>query len=124
MTADYDFWIDPAKKLDLLRMLERQKLEVPPEDQWNRPIASVYSGPDKIDLFFFKQVTNRDGQKLRFADCVKRSEAKKDEMSGFSIRIPAIDDLIALKRMPRDSVEEELKDATDIRFLKALKSDR
>jgi hypothetical protein len=121
MTADYDFWIDSAGKETLLRLLEKEDYEVPPESQWKQPILTVYAGPEKIDFFFARKVTNREGERLEFSECWKRSDVKEDPRRSISLRVPSIDDLITLKKMPRKSREEEQKDATDVRFLKAIK---
>lgn len=124
MTADYDFWISPDMKMDFLEFLEEEDYELPPRSRWRKPIVNVYCGVEKIDLFFFRQIVNRENQRLTFLDCRKRSEVKKDPKTGFSVRLPSLEDLIVLKKIPRKRQEDILKDATDIRFLEACKKQR
>ena len=121
MTADYDFWISPSDRRRILHLLERMRYDLPPATAWKQPLLTVYCASEKIDLLFFKQITNREGQRLSFEQCSKRSDVKEDRRRRISVRIPSIDDLIALKKSTRSTPEDELKDATDIRFLEAIK---
>lgn len=121
MTADFDFWVHPENKKKLLRLLADHGYEVPPESSWKQPLLSIYAGADKIDLFFVKKMTNLEGEQLVFEHCLKRSDLKEDQRRRITLRIPSINDLIALKKMPRRSRSEKLKDSTDIRFLQAIK---
>jgi hypothetical protein len=121
MTADYDFWVDADSKEKLLRRLQKLEYETPAKTQWKRPILSVFAGVDKIDFFFFRKVTNAEGQSLSFEECWKRAVIKEDAAKGISIRVPSIDDLILLKRMPRSSTDEENKDRADLRYLQQIK---
>jgi hypothetical protein len=121
LTADYDFWIEPASKEKLLRALEPRGYELPDRSRWKRPILAVFAGAEKIDLFFFRRITNSEGQTLTFDDCRGRADIKYDFERHISIPVPAIDDLILLKKIPRSSPEEENKDRADIRFLEKLK---
>jgi hypothetical protein len=121
MTADFDFWISPEDKMKVLQYLDTEDYEVPPKEEWDKPLATVYSGPDKIDLMFFRQITNRELLRIRFDDCFARSVIHEDKKSNFRIRVPSIDDLISLKKMERKSEQEILKDQADIRILEVLK---
>jgi hypothetical protein len=122
MTADYDFWISSHDRAKVLDYLESEGYELPPKEEWEKPLITAYRGPDKIDLMFLKQITNRELQRIRFDDCLARSVLHEDKKSNFKIRVPSIDDLIALKKIERKSEQEKFKDQTDIRILQALKS--
>lgn len=121
MTADFDFWISPDNKMQVLQYLESEGYEVPPKEEWDKPLTTVYSGADKIDLMFFRQITNRELQRIRFDDCLARSVLHEDKKSNFKVRVPSIDDLISLKKIERKSEQERIKDQADIRILQALK---
>jgi hypothetical protein len=122
MTADYDFWISPDDRMKLLKFLEGEGFEVPDRSEWDKPLITVYRGADKIDLMFYRQITNRELQRIRFDDCMKRAVTHEDPKSNFRVRVPSIDDLIALKKIERKSELETLKDRADIRILEALRS--
>lgn len=124
MTADFDFWISPDDKTKMLDYLEAEGYELPPKDEWEKPSITAYRGPDKIDLMFFRQITNRELQRIQFKDCFMRSVVHQDRKSNFKVRVPSIDDLISLKKIERKSEQEKIKDQTDIRTLQALKSKR
>lgn len=117
MTADYDFWVSPKSKRKLLQLLDSEGYEVPPRNDWNHPILSVYLGPEKIDFFFIGKFMNRESQTIAFPDCLKRSIVKKDPVTGFRVRIPSLEDLIALKKMDRKNKESAIKDTADLIFL-------
>jgi len=121
MTADFDFWISPNDKMKVLQYLDSEGYEVPPKEEWHNPLITVYSGADKIDLMFFRQITNRELLRIRFDDCLMRSTLHEDKKSNFKVRVPSIDDLISLKKIDRKSEQEKIKDQTDIRILEALK---
>jgi hypothetical protein len=121
MTVDYDFWIPGDFRKQVLMYLEQSGYEVPAVEDWDKPITTVYAGPDKIDFLFFKKMTNREGQVLTFVDCFRRADLKEDRPKRIAIRIPSIDDLIALKKMRRSTTEKEIQDSTDIRYLESIK---
>jgi len=120
MTADYDFWIDPASKAKLLRILDRMRFEVPAETDRKSPIISVYRSSEKIDLFFMRRVSNRENIILSFDECWRRADVKIDPQHHFSIRVPSLKDLIELKKIPRVSATNDAKDLKDLQFLQAL----
>ena len=124
MTADYDFWISPGHRERLLALLERQGFEVPARSRWNRPLLTVYRGADKIDLQSHSAVTNEEGRRVEFKDCLARAETRFDASGAFSIRVPCIGDLIALKKVRRSNPQDALKDSTDVRFLEAIRRKR
>lgn len=121
MTADYDFWSSPNFKEKWLKLLEAQKFEVPARSEWKRPILSVYAGVEKIDLFFIRKMVNREGKSILFQDCLRRSVVKEDPDTNFRVRIPSIDDLIALKKMERKNKKSAIKDSADLFFLEQAK---
>jgi hypothetical protein len=122
MTADYDFWISPEDRMKLLKFLEGEDFEVPDTSEWEKSLITVYKGADKIDLMFYRQITNRELQRIRFDDCMRRAVIHEDQKSNFRVRVASIDDLIALKKIERRSELENLKDRADIRILEALRS--
>jgi hypothetical protein len=124
MTADFDFWISPEDKMKVLSYLEAEEYEMPPEQEWEKAFITVYRGADKIDLMFFRQITNRELQRIRFDDCLMRSVLHEDRKSNFRVRVPSIDDLILLKKIERKSEQERIKDQVDIRILESLRSRR
>ncbi|MEW6368839.1 MAG: hypothetical protein AB1714_29775 [Acidobacteriota bacterium] len=121
MTADYDFWISPAHRKRVLALLERRGFEVPDRSKWNKPLVTVYCGTEKIDLHSQGAVTNAVGRRLEFKDCLARAETRSDPSGAFKVRIPCIDDLMALKKVQRTNPQDAVKDGADIRFLEAIR---
>jgi hypothetical protein len=122
MTADYDFWIDPSCRQKLLRLLEKEGFEVPNRSFWKQPILSIFAGFEKIDFFFDRKITNQEGQILIYEEVRKRADVKEDKKQGLLVVIPSIDDLIALKKIKRSTLEEQAKDEVDIRTLRRIKA--
>ncbi|HET6268313.1 MAG TPA: hypothetical protein VFG11_11395 [Acidobacteriota bacterium] len=121
MTADYDFWIPAKFRETILNYLDKSGYEVPPVSAGKKPIVTVYSGTDKIDFLFFHKMTNREGQVLDFRDCYRRADLKQDHPHKITVRIPSLDDLIALKKFERSTPDKEAQDATDILYLESIK---
>jgi hypothetical protein len=125
VTADYDFWIHPGDRKKFLNLLSGlYEAELPAEEKQRQPFLTIYVGPDQIDCFFVRRMTNREGQELGFDQVYSRSKRIRDQRSGFSIRLPHIDDLIALKKFdPPDSLKRA-RNLEDIRYLLTLKKKR
>lgn len=118
LTADIDVWIDPAVREEVLDWFENERgLEVPAQVPFPLPIVTIHAGFERIDLFFVRSMTNRDGLTLSFDDVIARRIVLADPSTG-GIPIPSIDDLIALKRM---GPKVRAKDEEGIRYLLALK---
>jgi hypothetical protein len=124
VTADYDFWVDPAhhqRFLDLL--VDAFDAELPPREQWHQPLISAYVGPDKVDCFSPRRLVNEEGQELVFKEVYARSEIKHDAADGLTFHIPSVDDLIALKKLTSNDPLKRARNLEDIRYLLTLKSD-
>jgi len=123
VTADYDFWIHPKDRLKALKLLESLfNAEVPDLKKRSRPLVRAFVGPDQIDVFFLRRITNRDGEELLFDNVYARSEEKVDPDKRFRVRIPCIDDLIALKKFDSPDPLKRERNLEDIRFLQTLKN--
>jgi hypothetical protein len=115
---DYDFWIHPEDKSKTYQILE-ERLDLEPSYpiESKRPIVSFLSiSGEKIDVFFVRKITNKDGETFDIDEVLRRSIMVKDK--NFAIRLPHIDDLIGLKK-----IGERPKDLEDIEYLKALKKE-
>lgn len=125
VTADYDFWVRPKDRAAWLRLLEhRFNAELPPKGERSKPMLSVYVGPDKIDCFFIRRIVNEEGVILTFDQVFSRAEKKRDPEADFTVCLPRIDDLIALKRFtPKDPLKRA-RNLEDIRYLLTLKKNR
>lgn len=114
LTADYDFWIHPSdKKKSLSLLLDELGFELSDVPDTKKPIVSGFSGMKKFDLFFQKGIKNIDNEMIEFEECYTNSVLKKDQTENVSFRIPAIDDLIRLKKIRKPNV----KDEQDIEYL-------
>ncbi len=114
---DYDLWFPPQARRPVLSHLQDDlgcELSAAPDEP--RPIVKVYSGGDRLDLFFVRALVNREGTELTFEDAWSRGEEQR--AGDYAIRIPAIDDLITLKKM---AATPRPKDEEDIRYLQVLK---
>lgn len=116
VTQDYDFWIHPDHRLAVCEHLEDEhglELSASAEDA-RRPIVSATSAVDKVDLFFVRGMSTRDGLHLDF-DEVWRGARRIASVSGPSIAVPTETALIELKRIRG---EGSAADEEDIRFLR------
>ena len=122
VTADYDFWVHPGDRLRVLRLLDRLfEAELPPKDLWKRPFITATIGPDKVDLFSPRKIVNEEGVELIFDEIYVRSEEKNDRAKKLVVRIPSIDDLIAMKKFRQDDPMKQARNQEDIRYLLTLK---
>lgn len=122
VTVDYDFWVDPADRVRLFRLLEvTYDAQLPDEEQWSKPMVNAYVGPDKIDCFSARKIVNEEGQELVFEEVHARSVVKKDHGANLEFRIPSIDDLIALKKFSHQDPTKHARNLEDIRYLLTVK---
>jgi hypothetical protein len=115
VTQDYDLWFESSERRRVLSHLERDlglELSAGPDDL-DRPIVTARGGLERLDAFFVRGMTNRDGLHLDFEEVATRARTLRGSQ-GVSIRVPDLDDLIALKRM-RPVLKPE--DETDLRYL-------
>ncbi|GMV41587.1 MAG: hypothetical protein AMXMBFR64_33030 [Myxococcales bacterium] len=116
-SVDFDLWLPSTHRLATFEYLEDALGYKMSDDRRGvRPIVHVHAGLGQIDLIFVRAIRNQEGQTLDFEGVYGRSVERQD--SGLVLRIPAIDDLIALKkvRLPHPRDEE------DIRYLEVRKS--
>lgn len=112
---DWDIWVNPRDRVRTLTWLrDGLGLELSAEPEEPRPIVKAYAGADRLDIFGVRSLTNLDGVTVTFADAHARSTVLRDPASRVQLRLPCIDDLIALKRMR----EGQPRDEEDIRFLR------
>jgi len=116
---DIDLWVDPRARDALLDVLEADLgYEVPPSSGAPTPIVTVYAGPERLDLFFVRAMTNREGTTLVLDDAAARAWLHP-VAPGLSLPVAAIDDLIALKKM---AAAPRAKDEEAIRLLSAKRA--
>lgn len=125
VTAGYDFWIAPEDRIRIFELLsDIFDAELPPRNKWRNPIITAFIGPDKVDCFSPKKIVNDEGQELVFEEVYKKSDLKRNQEAGISFRIPAIDDLIAMKKFSRKDPLKHARNLEDIRYLLTLSSRR
>lgn len=125
VTSDYDFWVALKDRFQIFQLLsEIFDAELPPRSQWRKPIVTAFIGPDKVDLFSQKKIVNDEGQELAFQEVYRRSELKKIPEANISFRIPALEDLIAMKKFSRKDPLKQARNLEDIRYLLTLKQSR
>jgi len=125
VTADYDFWVHPGDRTKALNLLESLfDADLPALNKRSRPLVRAFVGPDQIDVFFHRRITNRDGEELLFDEIYARCEEKVDPDKRFRVRIPCLDDLIALKKFDSPDPLKRERNLEDIRFLLTLKKRR
>ncbi|MEA3492958.1 MAG: hypothetical protein U9R38_01070 [Candidatus Margulisiibacteriota bacterium] len=117
-TMDYDIYVDKSKKnIDLLLKIAK-KYDLYPslsKEAIKKHFKFKLENDYAIDVFYTKYFSIGEGKKVSFDELYSRRNVIKGE-TGVEINLPAIDDLIALKKL-RSSV----KDLEDIKYLKALK---
>lgn len=94
---------------------------MPAEGKQERPLFSVYVGPDQIDCFSPGRITNREGQELVFDEVYLHSKLLSDPKGDFSVRLPSVDDLIALKKFDPPDPLKRARNLEDIQYLLAVK---
>lgn len=116
---DIDLWVDPRARAALLEFLEDDLgYEVPARSGTPAPIVTVFAGAERLDLFFVRAMTNREGQTIALDDAVARAWHHPVAL-GITLAVAAIDDLIALKKM---AAAPRAKDDEAIRLLLAKRA--
>jgi hypothetical protein len=113
VSYDYDVWVDPACRVEALTVLRDLGCELSAEPDDVQPIVSARAGADRIDVFAVRAMTNVEQTRIVFDAVWARARVERDEETRLDIRIPEIDDLIALKKMR----EGDPRDAEDVRWL-------
>lgn len=116
VSFDFDFWVDPDDKRKFFELADQLNFEYK-EGAKNKPMTVFYAEDEKIDVFFVKKMVTRKRASIAFESCYERSNVLTDP-SGFTIRVPCIDDLIKLKSC-KDALSA--KDLDDIEYLKIIK---
>ena len=125
VTADYDLWLHPSDRHRFFRLLETAfDAELPDPTQRNRPLVTAYVGPDKIDCFSPKKIVNDEGEELLFDQVYARAQIKKHPKEALSVRVPNINDLIALKKFTQNDPLKQARNLEDIRYLETIKRHR
>ncbi len=116
VSFDFDFWVDSSQRKDFLRVADESGFEYDCGSV-AKPLVIFYAEEEKIDVFFAKKMTTLAGSSIDFQECYKRATVLKD-ISGLSVRVPDIDDLISLKTCKK---KQSAKDAEDIEYLEIIK---
>ncbi len=117
---DYDFWIHSDDRDKTYLIIYSFGLESKYKPNENQPI-DIFTDDEgnKVDVFFVKTMKNENkGLNLLFDDVYNRSIINKDNKSTFFVRIPSIDDLIALKQIG----DIKPKDEEDVEYLNIIRS--
>lgn len=118
-TQDYDFWFDPDSRETALDYFGREKgFDLGHARTEKPPIVKVIAGRAMIDAWFVRGMSNRHQKRLAWEEIYERSVVMRDDVTGLSFRIPAIDDMIALKQMGE---RVRPHDEEDIRWLLAAR---
>lgn len=116
LSADYDFWIHAEDAAVFNGALEQFGLRPshPPEEARKRG-RYVLENDEKVDVLVARAVSTIDGKSLVFDDVWTRRQSLT-VAEGVSVSLPALEDLIATKR-----IVARPKDAEDIRLLEGLR---
>lgn len=117
-TMDYDIYIDNnSENIDLLLKIA-EEFELYPslsKAKIKKHFKFRLENDIAIDVFCAKHFSIGKGQKISFSDLYDRRNVAKGE-TGLQINLPAIDDLIALKKLA-----SRPKDIEDIKYLEGIK---
>jgi hypothetical protein len=115
---DFDFWIHPEERDRVYSFLEDELgFEVSSNREQKKPLVFFYTqGGDKIDVFFFRNTVNKNGEKLNIDECLKNAIKIKEPDSDLYVMVPSIDNLIKLKK-----IGDSPKDLEDIEYLEKIK---
>lgn len=78
------------------------------------PIVKVLAGLERIDAWFVRGMSNREGQHIEFDEIYGRGLDVGEPDTGLAFKVPSTQDMIALKRM---SPRVRPKDEEEIRYL-------
>lgn len=117
-TFDYDLWVDPDARASLFDHLVRERgFEASADPKGAAPLISVFAGHEKLDLFLFREVRNREGETLTFDQAWQDATLFEDpDAPSFRVRAPSIAHLVLLKKLRPPN----RKDDEDIKYLLAL----
>lgn len=117
-SMDYDIYIDGSKENTELLLSVAKKFELYP----SRPVGQLHTSfmfklenDFLFDVFRARAFGVGKDKKITFDEIYARKKVLKGE-TDLEINVPAIDDLIALKRL-----RSSPKDLNDIRYLEAIK---
>ena len=119
-TMDYDIYIENSEKnLDLLLKIAKKFELYPsiPKEQIAKNFKFRLENDFAIDVFRAKHFSIGEGQKFSFDELYARKTVAKGE-TDLEINLPAIDDLIALKKL-----RSSAKDQEDIKYLEGIKEE-
>lgn len=122
-SMDYDFWILGEDRMKVYAVLRSFGLSGNPDPNHIEPInVFMNEDGDKVDTFFMRSFVNEEKKmEIRFDDVYDRSVVKADPNSDFHVRIPAIEDLIAMKMVLSELRPQHIK---QIEYLEALRGDK
>ncbi|OGF67408.1 MAG: hypothetical protein A2Y62_20360 [Candidatus Fischerbacteria bacterium RBG_13_37_8] len=115
---DYDFWIHPGERIAIYEFLEDDlECESSKPREMDEPLVIFTTpGGEKIDIFFSKRIVNLESEIICIEKVLSRAKRINEPGSRFYIMVPAIDDLIKLKKVSRRP-----KDLEDITYLEEIK---
>jgi len=119
---DYDFWVhpDPANLDALLREADALGLVPSVDRDRMRSVPFFHLENDtKVDVWKVREFLLATGERIEFDEVHARRMDLRDEEKGLVIPIPAIEDLILLKRLGKRPKDEE-----DIKGLQAILEQR
>lgn len=112
-TQDYDLWFESAAREAVLTYFEEELgYDLSHSPGSRAPVISVLTGTDKIDAWFVRGMSNRERERIDYEGVWARSIELADPETGFRLRVPSLDDMIALKKVaptPRDKDEEDIR---------------
>lgn len=109
-SVDFDLWMPSTHRAAVFAYLEDELgYEASDARDGTRPIVHVHAGLGQLDLIFARAIRNQDGVTLTFDEALARCTERRD--GDLVVRIPSIDDLIALKkvRLPHARDEEDIQ---------------
>lgn len=117
-TMDYDIYVDNEKENIGLLLKVAKKFELyptVPKEEIHTVFKFRLENDFVVDVFTFKYFVTPDNKKISFSDIFKRRKIAEGK-SELKINLPAIDDLIALKK-----IRGSMKDLEDIKYLEKIK---
>lgn len=117
-TMDYDIYVDNGKEnIDLLlKVAEKFELySTVPKEKIHTVFKFRLENDFVVDVFTFKYFVAQNGKRISFQDIFGRRKIAKGT-SGLEVNLPAIDDLITLKK-----IRGATKDLEDISYLEEIK---
>ena len=117
-TMDYDIYVDNgSENLDLLFKIAKKYSLIPNKSKAKikKHFMFKLENDVAVDVFCPKFFSIGKGKKMSFAQLYDRRNVATGE-KGFTVNLPAIDDLIALKKLG-----SRPKDLEDIQYLEGLK---